>query len=286
MAIVIASLIGALASYFASRPRQEQRADDIADLRRVVDEQTRHVQTLAEAARQKDDLIAQLRSQPRVTVLPADSTQAPVLSKILPDRPPITEVSTATTAAAGSPPAVVKVNEAVRDAAESTRPERPATQSESAGEPTRGTDATVGLARDAEVTVPRAIKAKREDREVRTLSVAANAEWFRSEVTVHADDDIEISASGSVKTASYSVTSGPEGQRYMCDTSDCVARSQPFAILLGRVGGDRAFVIGAVHAFRASRTGELRFAVNDKSGNYGDNRGSFDVKVVIQHRCD
>jgi hypothetical protein len=131
---------------------------------------------------------------------------------------------------------------------------------------------------------PEAVLPQGQDREVRTLSVPANAEWIATGVTVHKDDDIKVSASGGVTTASFSVASGPEGQRYICDASDCIGRSQPFAILLGRIGGAQAFVIGAAHAFRASRTGELRFAVNDKSGNYSDNTGSFDVTIVIEHR--
>jgi hypothetical protein len=143
---------------------------------------------------------------------------------------------------------------------------------------------TIRRGNGVEAAVPQTFLPHREDREVRTLSVAANVEWLATGVTVHEGDDIKISAHGSVKTASYSVATGPEGQRYICDTSECVVRSQPFAILLGRVGGEPAFVIGAAHAFRASKTGELRLVVNDKSGNYSDNTGSLDVTILIRRR--
>jgi hypothetical protein len=123
----------------------------------------------------------------------------------------------------------------------------------------------------------------RYDRESRQVRVSAAVEWRASGVIVHDGDDVEISAVGSVRTAGYGVSSGPEGQRYSCDTPACLLKSQPYGSLVGRIARGPIFLIGRSSTFRSIRTGELEFAVNDQSGSYGDNSGGYKIEITVIH---
>jgi hypothetical protein len=129
-----------------------------------------------------------------------------------------------------------------------------------------------------------ATAAKADDSAV-TVSVPANNPWTDSGVYVNAGDLVTITGSGIIHVSTTDPGTRPAG------LADCVAPdtdsnpSQAFVApgltcwsLIGRIGTNPAFEIGAGTSFAAASSGELDLGVNDNY--FPDNSGAWTVTVT------
>lgn len=117
----------------------------------------------------------------------------------------------------------------------------------------------------------------------RDLEVPANQEWIDTGIDLNEGDVLRIVAEGTINYTS-SKTCGPEGgERGWKD----LLRALPVndagrGALIGKMGESgvvQAFFVGERAEFTVERNGRLFLGINDD--NYGNNSGSFKVKVRI-----
>lgn len=74
-------------------------------------------------------------------------------------------------------------------------------------------------------------------------------------------------------------TSGANGQKLICNTTDCRLKGVGFGTLVGRIGSSPPFRIGKDHQIIAQSDGALFFPINDT--DISDNSGSFFVQASV-----
>ena len=110
-----------------------------------------------------------------------------------------------------------------------------------------------------------------------TVTVDATTPWTDTGIIVRAGERIAFNASGSINVLP-DVTAGPDGQTNMKQGTYPV-RAMAAGGLIGRVGNGRPFPIGSTRMpIEMEANGRLFLGVNDD--NFGDNGGSFEVRIV------
>lgn len=124
------------------------------------------------------------------------------------------------------------------------------------------------------------------DVHAKAIRVDGKVAWTDTGIVVNANDDVSITASGTVFPASpnRAVAASPDGvpdrpglRQYN------VVGSADHSGLIGRVGdGGSPFAVGHAAQFRATTSGRLFLGIND-TGVY-DNDGAFDAKVTVTRK--
>jgi C2 domain-containing protein len=127
---------------------------------------------------------------------------------------------------------------------------------------------------------PRPAMPREAARAVR-LAVPGNAAWTDSGIDVAAGDHLVIDAADEVCSAGDAVgyCAGPEGRADRAPSNAEGFKSLGHAALIGAIG-DVRFAVRRGLSFTAAASGRLKLGVNDK--NFGDNKGSFAVRVVLE----
>jgi len=121
-------------------------------------------------------------------------------------------------------------------------------------------------------------------RVVELQGVFAGTAMFDTGIELPVGAEVEVTATGKI-TSQQGISFGPAGA-----SSDIMPvrwmrgplRSEPFGILLGRIGrSGRLFKIGARHKFKAKTSGRLFLSFNANQ-QYGPYRGSFKVKIRVK----
>jgi hypothetical protein len=121
------------------------------------------------------------------------------------------------------------------------------------------------------------------------LSVPANEAWLFTDIALASGQTLKIDASGHINTKGgdpIGDTVSPNGQTnnppcYTID-SDCLMPGVFWGTLIGRIGNDSTFIVGSKLEMLVLNNGLLYLSINDNSGYFGDNSGSFDVVVSVQ----
>ena len=133
--------------------------------------------------------------------------------------------------------------------------------------------------RDRQSDLPNDIGRPRGLRE-RDVRVFANTAWTDTGVTLRAGQTVYFTARGRVRWGPGR-QDGPEGESNSPRNNNRPIPSRPGAALIGRVGDDAPFFIGANEstAVRIRNGGTLFLGVNDDV--LDDNSGNFDVTVYF-----
>lgn len=109
------------------------------------------------------------------------------------------------------------------------------------------------------------------------VTLPANAAWINTGVKIETYDHVTITASGTVNTErGYAVSyNDPNGQRIICNFSNCLMRGVGFGTLIGRIGNGEPFRVGSHLEMAATSSGDLYLAVNDS--DFSDNSGAFTI---------
>lgn len=121
-----------------------------------------------------------------------------------------------------------------------------------------------------------------------SLTVQANVAWQQTGLDVTGRQQTVISASGTWESSPYAGPCGPGGTpAFIANQSGYTLVGKPEGALIGRVGGNPPFMVGANATAPAGQTGALSLCINDDLGGlYGaglsDNWGSLQVNVVTR----
>jgi PA-IL-like protein len=120
----------------------------------------------------------------------------------------------------------------------------------------------------------------------RVISVAANAEWVDTGITVRQGDKVTFSASGEVTlSADPNDKAKPGGSVSQRRAANAPVQSATAGTLIGRIGRNAraaagpAFAIGDSKEMTMPSTGRLFLGVNDDGA--GDNSGQFEVRIKV-----
>ncbi len=116
------------------------------------------------------------------------------------------------------------------------------------------------------------------------VNVPANVEWFDTGISVNRGQALNMRASGFVTLNYYHpIWNSPDGRHDLSDNTREICPSAAFMALVGKIGSrGTPFPVGSSYSAGASTTGRLYLAVNDLTGTFGDNLGSFNVMVSDQ----
>lgn len=120
------------------------------------------------------------------------------------------------------------------------------------------------------------------------VTVPASVRWFDTGIKVQAGQRLIFSASASTNLwgGTPESVSSPDGQSYVCRFSNnpkCLMNEAPYGKLIGRIGENEPFEVGANLETSASTSGNLSLAVNDHA--HGDNMGAYKVKIILALPC-
>ena len=120
----------------------------------------------------------------------------------------------------------------------------------------------------------------------RVISVAANAQWVDTGITVRQGDKVTFSASGEVTlSADPNDKAKPGGSVSQRRAANAPVQDATAGTLIGRIGRNAraaagpAFAIGENKEMTMPTTGRLFLGVNDDGA--GDNSGQFEVRIKV-----
>ncbi len=142
----------------------------------------------------------------------------------------------------------------------------------------------------AAVVAPAAVAAAATADKPVTVTVAGNKRWTPTGVTVKTGDSVTIDASGTVRFGPYPIDNiSPAGKsRETCTALTArQGKTSPFPepaldcwSLIGRIGTDAPFQVGARTSFNATSNGELQLGVNDNQ--LPDNSGAWQATISVK----
>ena len=117
------------------------------------------------------------------------------------------------------------------------------------------------------------------DKSTATVLIPGTSAGTITGVLLAVNDQVTITATGTVSTLPPGSNGGPDGNPAPCN-SDCLLPSAHFAALIGRISTDGPwFLVGSRKVFTANRAGVLILAINDSI--HDDNTGSFNATVDV-----
>lgn len=116
------------------------------------------------------------------------------------------------------------------------------------------------------------------------FAVSAMQPWTDTGIVPHAGSHVSIAAIGSIHVnngGAIQPPTGDGGSPGCIGDASFVAPGLSCWSLIGRIGNGAPFEIGRFRAFTVPFSGHLFLGVNDQSGGFNDNSGSWSAVVVV-----